>query len=323
MANSGNGAALIVHEPQAVAALPDAPLPVFLGQQMVQALTAYRELQGALDRAMPEQLMTLDGKPFRKKGYWRALAVAFNLKVEVAEERREIAEQFDDGRDNFGYVVSYRATAPNGRAITGDGSCFAVEKARRFKCPHPHPKGWKGKTEHWPHDSCPDFDPAFQWRSLPAQATEHNIRSHAHTRAFNRAVSNLVGFGEVSAEEVERGEVHPDFVMEEPPSAETTVTAIALPPGALQIVGVRMLQYGGEVRVRDDKGVETTYPTPDEKCVKLAEQIFQERVPVTIERVKGKRDGVIKIKAVKRYAPEPPKDENAALDAEIAEEPVL
>jgi hypothetical protein len=30
------------------------------------------------------------------------------------------------------------------------------------------------------------------------------VRSHAHTRAFNRAVSNLCGFGEVSAEEVER-----------------------------------------------------------------------------------------------------------------------
>jgi hypothetical protein len=30
----------------------------------------------------------------------------------------------------------------------------------------------------------------------------HNIRSTAETRAFNRAVSNLVGGGEVSADEI-------------------------------------------------------------------------------------------------------------------------
>lgn len=182
---------------------PIAPMPVFSGAQMAGALTAYKDLQRALDESMPDQIMNLEGKPFRKKGYWRAIATAFNISTEPIEERREVSSAFDDGRDNFGYVVTYRATAPNGRSITGDGSCFAVEKARRFKCPHPHPTR-EGKTEHWPHDSCPSFDPAFQWRSLPAQATEHNIRSHAHTRAFNRAISNLVGFGEVSAEEVDR-----------------------------------------------------------------------------------------------------------------------
>lgn len=184
----------------------DSPLPVFTGEQMAQALGAYRMLQAALDRSMPEQIMQLDGKPFRKKGYWRAIAVAFKLTVEPTTEQRSEEGVFDDGRPNFGYVVTYRATAPNGRSTTGDGSCFAVEKARRFRCPHPQ---WQGSTRslHWPHETCPDFDPAFQWRTQPAQATEHNVRSHAHTRAFNRAVSNLVGFGEVSAEEVDRESV--------------------------------------------------------------------------------------------------------------------
>jgi hypothetical protein len=181
------------------------PLPLFRGPQMAEALAAYKDLQRTLDTAMPDQIMELDGKPFRKKGYWRAVAVAFNLTVEPIDERRDVNSVFEDGRENFGYVVTYRASA-NGRSATGDGSCFAVEKARRFRCPHPHPTR-QGKTEHWPAESCPEFDPAFQWRTLPAQATEHNIRSHAHTRAFNRAVSNLVGFGEVSAEEVERDEL--------------------------------------------------------------------------------------------------------------------
>jgi hypothetical protein len=48
-----------------------------------------------------------------------------------------------------------------------------------------------------------------KWATVPRQATEHNIRSHAHTRAFNRAVSNLVGFGEVSAEEIDRDDERP------------------------------------------------------------------------------------------------------------------
>tara|TARA_R110000751_G_scaffold22447_4_gene63324 strand:- start:687 stop:1253 length:567 start_codon:yes stop_codon:yes gene_type:complete len=66
---------------------------------------------------------------------------------------------------DWGWLCTYRAAAPNGRVADGDGSCFASEK-----------KGGQG--------------------------TVHNVRAHAHTRSYNRAVSNLVGFGEVSAEEM-------------------------------------------------------------------------------------------------------------------------
>ncbi len=178
-----------------------AALPVLTGQQMTAALAAYQDLQHAIDKAMPDQIMDLDGKKFRKKGYWRAVAVAFNISVETVEEKREVASLFKDGRENFGYVVTRRATAPNGRSVVADGTCFAVEKARRFKCPHLEREGSR-RTLHFPHSSCPEFDPEFQWRVLPGDATEHNVRGHASTRAFNRAVSDLVGFGEVSAEEI-------------------------------------------------------------------------------------------------------------------------
>jgi hypothetical protein len=157
--------------PVTALAVPEkgSPLPVFTGLDMTQALTAYRELQQALDRAMPDQIMQLDGKPFRKKGYWRAIAVAFNLTVEPVEERREVHGTLDDGSDNYVYVVTYVAKTSTQRAATGDGACAAAEKQR-------------GRMK----------------------ASEHNVRSHAHTRAYNRSVSNLVGFGEVSAEEIER-----------------------------------------------------------------------------------------------------------------------
>lgn len=162
------------------------PLPVFTGSEMAGALTAYRELQQALDRAMPDQIMSLDGKPFRKKGYWRALAVAFNLTVEPVDERRDVHGTLDDGSDNYVYVVTYRASTQTGRAATGDGACAAAEKQR-------------GRM----------------------RASEHNVRSHAHTRAYNRSVSNLVGFGEVSAEEVDR----------EGPVVQRTAPALVKPAG--------------------------------------------------------------------------------------------
>ena len=170
-------------------------------EQMIVALTRYRDLQRALDASMPDQIMNLDGKPFRKKGYWRAIALAFHLDVVVVKEERVTAGQFLDNKDNFGWIVTYEARQPDGRCQPGDGACFAVEKARRFKCPHPEAEGSR-RTKHFPHNTCPDFDPDFQWKTLPGDATDHNVRGHAHTRAYNRSVSNLVGFGEVSAEEV-------------------------------------------------------------------------------------------------------------------------
>lgn len=197
-----------------------APLPVFSGAQMTQALTAYRELQKALDASMPDQIMELDGRPFRKKGYWRAVAVAFNLTVEIVSEHYEERGVFEDGRPNFGYTFECRATAPNGRTASGDGACFAVEKAKRFEFVD-------GKKV-----------PVNPWASLPLQATDHNVRGHAHTRAYNRAISNLCGFGEVSAEEVERDEHAPAGRSSSAPPApavaadgNTTVTDVSTRQG--------------------------------------------------------------------------------------------
>ena len=59
-----------------------------------------------------------------------------------------------------------RATLPNGRTVESDGSCSRHEKGK-------------------------------------ANATSHTIRSTAKTRATNRAISELIGAGEVSAEELD------------------------------------------------------------------------------------------------------------------------
>lgn len=64
----------------------------------------------------------------------------------------------------FAYKFVVRATAPNGAFMDGTGTCSSNEKGM--------------------------------------EKNEHNTRAIAETRAKNRAISDLVAFGEVSAEEV-------------------------------------------------------------------------------------------------------------------------
>jgi hypothetical protein len=76
---------------------------------------------------------------------------------------KEEIETLPDG--SFVVKVTAKATAPNGLYMYGDGSCWSKTK--------------EGRGDLY-----------------------HNTRSHAVTRAKNRAVLELVGFGEVSAEEI-------------------------------------------------------------------------------------------------------------------------
>jgi hypothetical protein len=79
-----------------------------------------------------------------------------------------VSEEYgvDAGDGSWGYAIVVRAVAPNGASMQGDGMCWSSEKPT-------------------------------------AQRTRHNVRAHAYTRATNRAISNLVGGGEVSAEEMQ------------------------------------------------------------------------------------------------------------------------
>lgn len=140
-------------------------VPAISGPEFAESFRSYKLLQAAIDDSMPEEIIHIQGKPYRKKGYWKALRAAFNLTIEcVHDERVEVT--LDDGAVDWGWHVRYRASAPSGSFVDGDGSCFASEKGNRVR------------------------------------ATEHNVRAHAHTRASNRAISSLVGFGEVSADEM-------------------------------------------------------------------------------------------------------------------------
>jgi hypothetical protein len=88
---------------------------------------------------------------------------------------------------NIFWSFTCKATAPNGRYAIGTGSCDQMEKGRK--------------------------------NSL------HNTRASAETRAFNRAVSNLVGGGEVSAEEVGNDAIDPTDSFGHIKSGSATKTA--------------------------------------------------------------------------------------------------
>src|SRR5262245_729473 len=151
----------------------DAPTPVapvVLAEQMAVAFQQFVDLREMFDRIMADAILEIDGRRFHLKPYWRGMGIAYQLTVEPLEERYEVRGVFADGRENFGYLVTYRASTRNGRSVTGDGACFAIEKASRFKCPHPHPT-WKGKSLHFPHASCPSYDSNYRWSELPEQAS--------------------------------------------------------------------------------------------------------------------------------------------------------
>ena len=100
-----------------------------------------------------------------KKSGWLKYAVACNLNIEKVEER-EIDKEMPPESGNWVTIFhfDYRAIAQTGRYAEGSGSASTSERSESDKM-------------------------------------IHDTRSLAQTRAMNRAISNLVGGGEVSAEE--------------------------------------------------------------------------------------------------------------------------
>lgn len=126
----------------------------------------------------PEDIQKIEGRDFLKKSYWRKLATFFNLSIEVIDEKKEQVGK------TFVWHFTVKASHPGGRYSYGVGSCDAYEKAQLRDGVYMR---WNKLGKVWE----------------PAQANSlHNIRSTAMTRAVNRAVSDLCGGGEVSAEEV-------------------------------------------------------------------------------------------------------------------------
>jgi hypothetical protein len=140
-------------------------------EQVVAAMDAYQALLPKLLK--PEDWQKAGRDEFVKKSGWRKIARAFNLSV------FKISSGIERDKDGVPLRASavYRAMAPNGQIQDGDGYCSAGES--RF--------------------------------STNKAKLEHDMAATATTRAKNRAISDLVGMGEVSAEEVVEGQNAPQF----------------------------------------------------------------------------------------------------------------
>lgn len=194
-------------------------LPITVAEAKQQWDT-YQELTKAL--LTEDDYQSGGDRKFKKKSAWRKYGRAFNITDKITYEHVE--------RDAGGYPIWARvrvmATAPNGRTAEGDHECHLSERC----CPTAYgdycrkegwsshtccPPGCSGKT-HWSHPG-----------DIPATAT---------TRAKNRAISDLIGAGEVSAEEVDdsRGDSATGESSGEergPATPQCPVHRIALKPG--------------------------------------------------------------------------------------------
>ena len=131
----------------------------------------------------PEDYQTIANKDFKKKSAWRKLATAFRISDKIVDEELE----FDDANQIIRARYRVRCTLPNGRSAEGVGVCSIFDKIRY----NPTQK----------YDADTETPSNFELRGRFSNA-EHDVPSTAHSRAKNRAISDLIGAGEVSAEEM-------------------------------------------------------------------------------------------------------------------------
>ena len=164
--------------------------PAVNAEEAVKAWNEYVALCKAI--IAPEDVQKTGDRDYRKKSAFRKLARFYNLTDKVVDSE---IQRDDLGRPTFA-AFTVRATAPNGREAEGYHECHLTERC----CPaafeedcsksgnHRHCKAGCTGWSHWSHPG--------------------DIPATAHTRAKNRAISDLIGAGEVSAEEV--GDIAPE-----------------------------------------------------------------------------------------------------------------
>ena len=143
----------------------------------------YQEVCDAMLKETDYQ--NIGGKKAKKKSAWRKLATAFRISDEIVNEQL-VFDDVDGQIISARYKV--RATLPNGRSTIGVGVCSIYDKIRY------------NATSKYPADT--ETPSHFELRGRFSNA-EHDVPSTAHTRAKNRAIADLIGAGEVSAEELE------------------------------------------------------------------------------------------------------------------------
>jgi hypothetical protein len=146
-----------------------APIIPLDTKQVAAAMTAYQEgLKSILDDSDWQVFEDKKGEPKRFLKRSGWRKIAFWFGLDLQIVTSEV-ERDQAGNPLRARVIA-RATHPNGRHADGDGYC-SVREPRVFQKP------------------------------------ENDVPATAATRAMNRAISNLVGMGDVSAEEIDGAEL--------------------------------------------------------------------------------------------------------------------
>lgn len=156
----------------------------------------YEQFDELKSRLLKKEDLTKIGQNVHvNKSGWRKIATAFNVSVETIETQVRV----EDGVVKA--TVTSRASVPNGKTSSSTGVCASNESNHMEKLTtnknadvDEHMGGREGEAL-W-------IDNAWRRLKPPKEVNEHNIVATAETRAKNRAISDLVGGGEVSAEEM-------------------------------------------------------------------------------------------------------------------------
>jgi hypothetical protein len=140
-----------------------------------------------------KDLTDISGNPHVNKSGWRKIATAFNVSTSIKDKR-----SWTDENDIVHAEVEAIAVAPNGKQTSGMGRCSSNESNFTTKL-----------SNSVRYDESEDSERIVRidgkWRVIPTpmEVNSHNLMAIAETRAKNRAISDLVGGGEVSAEEMD------------------------------------------------------------------------------------------------------------------------
>lgn len=179
----GEYTALAVREATPLARNDAVPMPIVTTSEAKAQMVAYTAMVAAVLNEDDYQKIWGQPKPFKKKSGVKKLQTFFGLKVEIVDD----AVRDDLGDGHFGFRVKARATAPNGRSVEALAACSTLEE--RF--------------DLIPKDNDDVESKAWALKVRKANARSyHDVLATAETRATNRAVLNLIGAGEVSAEEM-------------------------------------------------------------------------------------------------------------------------
>ncbi|KKK85678.1 hypothetical protein LCGC14_2770890 [marine sediment metagenome] len=155
---------------------------LFVEQKLLE-WEAYQELTRKL--LDDSDYQKIGRQRFKKKSAWRKYARAFNISCQQMSE--EIIRD-DNGYPIFARIV-IRAIGPDGRHQDADQECHITERCCSPPC---------RKSEWDSHTCCAAGCSGRIHFSHPG-----DLVATAFTRAKNRAISDLIGAGEVSAEEMQ------------------------------------------------------------------------------------------------------------------------